>query len=158
MRLYGLIGFPLQHSFSKKYFTEKFEKEGSKDCVYELFPIPSITELPQLIRDHPGLEGLNITIPHKKTVIAYLDEKVLPGDLPACNCIWISERKLIGYNTDVIGFEKSLQPLLSVHHKKALVLGQGGAAEAVIFVLNKLNIQSSVVSRFIQGAARYTYK
>jgi len=152
-----LIGFPLHHSFSQKYFTEKFEKEGRKECVYELFPIPSITELPQLVRDHPDLEGLNVTRPHKKTVMAYLDGKVLPGNLQVCNCIRISGRKLFGYNTDVIGFEKSLQPVLRSHHKKALVLGQGGAAEAVLFVLNKLGIEISVVSRFIHGAARYTY-
>src|SRR5262245_45215470 len=133
MRLYGLIGYPLGHSFSKKYFTEKFEREGLKDCAYELFPIPSLSALPELIKENPELQGLNVTVPYKKTVLEYLDSTAsLPLGLTACNCIKIKAGRLTGYNTDWVGFEKSLIPLLQDHHKKALVLGQGGATEAVL--------------------------
>ena len=158
MRLYGLIGYPLGHSFSKKYFTEKFEREGLLDCSYELYPLKSITELPQLIEDHHELKGLNVTVPYKKAVLQYLDSvEQLPKGLSACNCIKIEDKKLIGYNTDYIGFEKSFAPLVQDHHKKALLLGQGGAAESVAFVLKKLNIEYSIVSRSLHGQAKLTY-
>jgi shikimate dehydrogenase len=148
MRLFGLIGYPLSHSFSKKYFTEKFEHEGLTDCHYELFPIVSMDELPGILKDHPELEGLNVTVPYKQLVLPYLDSLAdIPVELHACNCIKIKEGRLIGYNADYVGFEKSFAPLLEPHHTKALVLGNGGATAAVVFVLKKLGIAYTIVSR-----------
>ncbi|HPG11222.1 MAG TPA: shikimate dehydrogenase [Chitinophagaceae bacterium] len=159
MRLFGLIGYPLSHSFSKKYFTEKFQKKGLPDCSYELFPLTDITELPGLINDKPGLSGFNVTVPYKQQVIAYLDDKTnIPASLNACNCVKIINNKLVGFNTDTIGFEKSILPLLKSHHKKALVLGSGGAAAAVVFVLQKLNIKYKIISRGKHGNDMLSYK
>lgn len=148
MRLFGLIGYPLTHSFSKKYFTEKFEKEGLKDCRYELFSIPNINDLSSILASHPELSGLNVTIPYKKSVITFLDDRSnLPSGLDACNCIQIINGKLIGFNTDVTGFQKSFQGSLDAHHTHALILGSGGAAEAVAFALRNLNINYLFVTR-----------
>src|SRR5258705_10029433 len=148
MRLFGLIGYPLTQSFSKRFFSEKFEQEGLTDCRYELYSLETIERLPVVIRSHPELEGLNVTVPYKKAVFSYLDSiENIPGELRACNCIKIKEGKLIGYNTDHTGFEKSFIPLLKPHHQKALVLGNGGATEAVRFVLKNLGIQFDIVSR-----------
>ena len=158
MRLFGLIGYPLSHSFSKKYFTEKFEEEEITECHYNLFPIKTIDELPNLLRNNPELEGLNITIPYKKQVLSFLDASNIPDGLDACNCINITGGKLVGYNTDVTGFEKSLKPLLKSYHKKALVLGNGGATAAVAFVLRKLAINFDIVSRKIHNGSTFTYK
>jgi len=147
MKLYGLIGYPLTHSFSKKYFTEKFEKEGLSDCRYENFPISRIDELKQMLKDVRP-RGLNVTIPYKEKVIGYLDfVSELVQKTGACNCIRIDEGKLLGYNTDVIGFEKSLFPLLESKHQKALVLGSGGASKSIVHVLEKLGISFQIVSR-----------
>jgi len=148
MRQFGLIGYPLSHSFSKKYFTEKFEKEGRSNCSYENYAISSITALPGLLSNHPLLEGLNITIPYKEQVMPYLSElSPVVKETGACNCIKIKEGRLTGYNTDVIGFEQSLKTKLEPHHKNALILGTGGAAKAVEYVLRKLLIQYRYVSR-----------
>lgn len=157
MRLFGLIGYPLSHSFSKKYFTEKFDKDGLTDCHYELFPLTAIGQLPELLATHPQLEGLNVTIPYKKQVVKYLQASAIPEGLDACNCIAIRNGLATGYNTDITGFEKSLAPLLKPHHTKALVLGTGGAAEAVIFVLKKLGINFEMVSRSRHKNAGLTY-
>jgi len=147
MRKFGLIGYPLSHSFSPAFFTEKFNREGHLDCFYNAYPLPSINDLPALLED-PQLQGLNVTIPYKKSVIPFLDAKTEAVDkMAACNCIKIKEGKLVGYNTDVVGFEKSLLPLLSDQHAKALILGTGGAAAAVEFVLKKLAILYLFVSR-----------
>jgi shikimate dehydrogenase len=146
MRRFGLIGYPLSHSFSQKYFTEKFEREGIGNCRYENFPIADISELKDILRSHPDLEGLNVTIPYKLQVISSLDDtKHLP--IPACNCIKITSGKLSGFNTDVIGFKLSLHSKLKPHHRQALILGKGGASEAVQYVLTKLGIEFSQVSR-----------
>ena len=159
MNLYGLIGYPLGHSFSKQYFTEKFEKEGLTDCNYELFPIPSIDKLPEILKNYPELEGLNVTVPFKHLVLSYLHSVAgIPGELKACNCIKIEGGKLSGYNTDYIGFEKSFTPLLKSYHKKALLLGNGGASAAVKFILKKLKIDFDIVSRTIHDGATLTYK
>ena len=148
MRQFGLIGFPLAHSFSKKYFTEKFEREGLKDCSYENFPLPSVQELKKILDDHKDLQGLNVTIPYKESVLQFLDDaNELVRKTGACNCIKITGKKLTGYNTDVIGFEKSLQTMLQPSHKNALILGTGGSAKAVEFVLKKLDISYKYVSR-----------
>jgi shikimate dehydrogenase len=146
MRRFGLIGYPLSHSFSQKYFTEKFEREGIRNCRYDNFPIADISKLKNIIESNPDLEGLNVTIPYKLQVIPFLQETShLP--IPACNCIKISAGRLSAFNTDVTGFEKSLQAKLKPYHRQALVLGKGGASEAVRFVLTKLQIEFIQVSR-----------
>ena len=158
MRLFGLIGYPLSHSFSKKYFTDKFENEGITGCFYELFPLPTVEALLPLLQKHPELEGLNVTIPYKQQVLAYLDESKIPAGLNACNCINITGGRLTGYNTDVTGFERSIIPLLKSWHKKALVLGNGGATAAVVFVLKKLGIDFDIVSRKKHDHSTLTYR
>jgi len=169
MKQYGLIGYPLSHSFSKKYFAEKFEKEHITDSEYHLFPVEHISELPALIKKHPDLCGLNVTIPHKQHVLKYLDW--IQDDakkIGAVNCIRINvespvaacfdgevgivghDFRLEGFNTDLYGFEKSLKPLLSDKQDHALVLGDGGAAQAVKCVLENLGITYKVVTRKAQ--------
>ncbi|MFI5129262.1 MAG: shikimate dehydrogenase family protein [Chitinophagales bacterium] len=148
MRLFGLIGYPLTHSFSRKYFSEKFEREGLDNCAYELYSISSINELRTVLEKHPDLEGLNVTIPYKEQVLSFLDEKdEVVKKIKACNCIQINSGKLKGHNTDVEGFERSFKQSLQPHHKNALILGTGGAAKAVEFVLKKLRITYKYVSR-----------
>lgn len=143
---YGLIGFPLSHSFSPKWFSEKFAAEGI-DATYKAFPLENIESINDLLANYP-LKGLNVTIPYKTGVIDFLDE-LSPevGTIGAVNCIDIRNGKRKGYNTDIIGFEQSLTPLLQPHHAKALVLGTGGAAKAVNYVLDKLGIERQSVSR-----------
>ena len=156
MKLYGLIGYPLGHSFSKKYFTEKFEKEGINDCVFEVFPIPSIDEFPALLKANPNLKGLCVTIPYKEQVVKYMDE--LSEEVKstwATNSICIRNNKLTAYNTDIAGFRQSFQKLLQPHHTKALVLGTGGASKAVQYVLHQLGIEYLVVSRKGSTAERF---
>lgn len=148
MRLYGLIGYPLTHSFSKKYFSEKFAREGLSDCRYELFPIASINELPAILANNAELCGLNVTIPYKEQVLAFLHESNdLVKKIGACNCIDIRNGRLTGYNTDVLGFERSLKERWQPHHQKALILGTGGVAKAVQYVLQNMNVQFRYVSR-----------
>lgn len=148
MRLFGLIGYPLTHSFSKKYFSEKFEKEGIQDCRYELFSIPAIDDLKEILRSNPQLSGLNVTIPYKEKVLPFLDESdETVKKIKACNCIQVRHGRLKGFNTDVTGFERSLKELLQPYHTKALVLGTGGAAKAVEFALKKTGIAYHHVSR-----------
>jgi len=148
MKKYGLIGYPLSHSFSKKYFTEKFLRESITEVSYELYPITEILELPSLLAEYPELLGLNVTIPFKEKVIPYLsDLSPVVEAIGACNCIKISEGKLVGYNTDVIGFEKSLKKKLKPHHTRALILGTGGSSKAVQYVLNRLGISFIKISR-----------
>ena len=148
MNVYGLIGNPLGHSFSKKYFTEKFEKENLDDYRFELYPLSTISEFPSLISTVKDLKGLAVTIPYKETVVPFLnDVQEEAKKIGAVNCIKITTNKLTGYNTDAIGFERSLKPLLQPHHTKALVLGSGGSSKAIQYVLNKLQIAFLVVTR-----------
>ena len=148
MKVFGLIGYPLSHSFSKGFFAEKFQKEGISDCIYENFPLEDISQFPALLEQQPDLRGLNVTIPYKEAVLPWLDELSPAAEqIKAVNCIQFHEGIRIGFNTDVMGFKRSLQPLLKPHHTNALVLGTGGAAKAVMFVLQKLNIPYTVVSR-----------
>jgi shikimate dehydrogenase len=153
MRCFGLIGFPLGHSFSKQYFNEKFEREAIADCRYELYPMESCQELPILLQKNPGLCGLNVTIPHKQSVISYLDELDETAQaIGAVNCIRIDRQgRKKGFNTDAIGFEQSLLRIANGRWAKpgtrAAVLGNGGAAKAVIFILKKLNIDYQVFTR-----------
>lgn len=156
MRQFGLIGYPLSHSFSQKFFTEKFLKENIVNAQYDNFPISSIESFAALWKDHPSLEGLNVTIPYKKEVIAFLQHSSpVVQAIKACNCIRKFNNELYGYNTDVIGFEKSLLPFLKPHHTHALILGTGGASAAVQWVLQQLNIQFQLVSRKANNGLSY---
>lgn len=152
MKGYGLIGFPLTHSFSSRYFADKFKKESIADCYYRNFPLEHIKKLPVLISENPDLQGLNVTIPYKEQVIAFLDE-LDEGAMAvgAVNTIKIFRTAdsihLKGYNTDVYGFRTSIQSLLKPVHNKALILGTGGASKAVSFVLKGLGIRTIFVSR-----------
>ena len=146
-RKFGLIGFPLTHSFSARYFTDKFNREGIIDCMYENYPIESIEELPSLIKQE-NLSGLNVTIPYKESVIEYLDVIDRAAEaIGAVNCIKISDGKLTGYNTDVSGFSESLKKFIGDTKPKALILGTGGSSKAVAFALGQLNIPYQFVSR-----------
>ncbi len=146
MKTLGLIGYPLTYSFSKQYFSQKFEKEGIPNYEYHLFPLKQITDFPKLLADHRDIVGLNVTIPYKEEIIPYLDNIDQSASFGAVNTIKKENGKLIGYNTDVYGFEKALLPILPAN-TKALVLGTGGAAKAVCFVLEKLKIEHKKVSR-----------
>ena len=159
LREFGLIGYPLSHSFSKGFFAEKFAKENIDNAQYDNYPIESIEQFKGLWEQHPQLEGINITIPHKKSVIPFLDfPSSVVKSINACNCIRKYNGKFYGYNTDVIGFEKSLVPFLQPHHNKALILGTGGAAAAVAWVLNKLAIDFKYVSRNANEAGILNYE
>jgi shikimate dehydrogenase len=150
MKLFGLIGHPLGHSFSQNYFTKKFEREGI-NAAYELYDIDDISLLPEVLEDE-RLVGLNVTIPYKEKVIPYLDAlDEQASEVGAVNVIRIVRGDenvlLIGSNSDVVGFRESIRPMLKPQHKKALVLGTGGASKAVIFGLQELGIKSKLVSR-----------
>lgn len=156
MKNYGLIGFPLTHSFSVRYFAEKFEKEGIKDASYQNFPLESIEELPDLIHNQK-LDGFNITIPYKEAVIEYLDSVDTDAEaIDAVNCVKITDGKLKGYNTDVYGFRESLKKFIGERSPKALILGTGGSSKAVSHALSELDIPYSFVSRR-KKAEWYTY-
>ncbi|HEV7331615.1 MAG TPA: shikimate dehydrogenase [Flavisolibacter sp.] len=157
MRRFGLLGRTLKHSFSKTYFTEKFREASITDAVYENFELKSIDEFSSLLTAHPDLRGLNVTIPYKEEVLPYLTTiNEVVREIGACNCIKVEAGKLSGYNTDVVGFRQSLEPKLKQHHQKALVLGTGGAAKAIWYVLNELQIGYKKVSRNKTGAD-FTY-
>ena len=160
MDKYGLIGYPLGHSFSIGYFNEKFQNECI-DATYENFEIPSIENLTEILDSNPELKGLNVTIPYKEKVISYLDS-ISPEAraIGAVNVIKVNHKgnktELKGYNSDVIGFTQSIEPLLERYHKKALVLGTGGASKAIIFSLKSLGIETLTVSRYERhGCVRY---
>lgn len=151
MRRYGLIGWPLGHSFSKGYFTEKFRREGIGDAIYELFPLENIGELTDILAQHPDLCGLNVTIPYKEQVIPLLHQlDDTAARVGAVNCIKVlPDQQLKGYNTDVIGFERSLLGITGWHPNlgSALILGTGGASKAVAYVLDRLGVSYHFVSR-----------
>jgi shikimate dehydrogenase len=158
MRKFGLIGYPLSHSFSQQYFTDKFRLEGIKDCQYENFSIPSIDDFKRIITQNPDLEGLNVTIPYKQLIIPLLDHYRHTLALPACNCIKVRQGQTTGYNTDVTGFEKSLSSHIQPRHQTALILGNGGSAQAVQYVLRKLGIYFKIVSRKRAQGAELIYE
>jgi len=148
MRLFGLTGYPLSHSFSKNYFTDKFRNEFLTDCRYENFPLENISAFPELIKSNPDLRGLNVTIPYKETVVPFLDELSDEAkQTGAVNCIKVSSQKLKGYNTDYVGFLRSLKKQLHPHHTHALILGTGGSSKAVRYALELLGIHYRFVSR-----------
>lgn len=158
MKQYGIIGFPLTHSFSQDYFNRKFESLGLTGHRYDKFPIRSIEELLRILLNNPDLNGLNITMPFKRSVMELLDDRSgIPAGLEACNCIKLEGGKLFGFNTDITGFQRSLEPLLRPHHKKALILGTGGASDAVRFVMEKLGKEYRMVSRNKNGTNHLTY-
>ena len=155
MRKFGLIGYPLSHSFSKKYFSEKFEKEGIADCQYELYPLEGIKELPQLLKNNPELVGLNVTIPYKQQVIPYLHELDEKAEaIGAVNTIKVEDGKLKGFNSDYFGFKDSLLKFYGSRElpEEALVLGTGGASKAVIAALEDLSIEYQLISRSFSNA------
>ena len=162
MQKYGLIGYPLKHSFSIGFFNEKFKSEGI-DAEYVNFEIPEINDFMEVIEENPNLCGLNVTIPYKEQVIPFLDE--LDKDtaqIGAVNVIKIvrgpkGKVKLTGYNSDIIGFSQSIQPLLQPYHKKALILGTGGSSKAIYHGLKSLGIDSIFVSR-TQKEGMLTYE
>jgi shikimate dehydrogenase len=158
LRQFGLIGFPLSHSFSQGFFTEKFLNEGIAHAAYLNYPIEHIDQFHSLWKQDPNLEGLNVTIPYKKAVIPFLDHaSSVVQEIAACNCIRKLNGQLYGYNTDVIGFEQSLAPYLKPDHKAAYILGTGGASAAVAWVLKKLQIPFQIVSR-TAGAGVISYE
>jgi len=147
MKKYGLIGFPLGHSFSVPYFKEKFSKENLLDSIYEAYPLDQIQKLNKVFDDNPELIGLNVTIPYKEAVIPFLDElEEKAMKIGAVNTIKIKNGKRIGYNTDILGFQNSLLPLIEDSFVQGLILGTGGAAKAVAFVLEELGIPFRYVS------------
>ena len=162
MKIFGLIGNPIRHSLSQKYFSEKFRMEHIEDCVYELFPLRELSELLPLLKQNSEISGLNVTIPYKKQVIDFLDE--IDGaakEIGAVNCISVSRRQgrpyLVGFNTDVYGFEQAFMPCLEVHHRNALILGTGGSSGAVAYVLKKLGIGFEKISRNPKGENEVGY-
>ena len=148
MRTFGIIGYPLSHSFSQRYFTQKFEQEGIHDAEFKNYAIKDIDELENVLASETTLQGLAVTIPYKRDVLPFLNTATdAVQQTGACNCIRIKDHVLTGYNTDVLGFEASFKTHLQPHHTKALVLGTGGAAAAVEYVLRKLGIEYLLVSR-----------
>lgn len=160
MDKYGLIGYPLSHSFSKDFFNAKFLAEGTK-AEYVNFEIPTIKDFKSIVKKNPDLKGLNVTIPYKEQVIPYLnsvsDNVKLIG---AVNVIKFERNKnklrLIGFNSDIIGFKQSIEPMLT-DQKRALVLGTGGSAKAIFYGLKQLNIEPQYVSR-TKSANTITYE
>lgn len=166
MRGFGLIGFPLTHSFSEKYFSEKFLRENISDVSYKLFPIDSIEKLPELISANPNLAGLNVTVPYKEKVIPFLDEldetAKAVGAVNTIHFVTLSDsrRATKGFNTDVHGFRQSIKPFLTSAHERALILGTGGASKAVEYVLKQIGVDCIFVSRekkSIPGKTILTY-
>jgi shikimate dehydrogenase len=154
MRYFGLLGYPLSHSFSQQFFTDKFIAEGITDCVYENFSVPAIVAFKTILANQPALEGFNITIPYKREIVALLDSVTdSVRKMGACNCVKITNGKLVGYNTDIVGFKQSLLPYLKSYHQQALILGTGGASSAVAYVLNELSIPYQFVSRLATASA-----
>jgi len=163
LKRFGLVGFPLEHSFSLKYFQEKFTREFINDAVYELFPLENISLISKLLKSTPDLVGLNVTIPYKEKIFSFL--QAIDNDakeIGAVNCVKIFKDKqnrplLKGYNTDAMGFKDSIIPLLNTFHQNALILGNGGGAKAVSFILKKLNIKYLVVTRTPTASNHISY-
>ncbi|RXP53390.1 shikimate dehydrogenase [Lutibacter sp. HS1-25] len=157
---FGLLGKNISYSFSRKYFSEKFQELKLTDYKYNNFDIPEIEEFPFLMyqKEHE-FGGINVTIPYKEAVMRYLDEiDVDAQKIGAVNTIKITEdNRLVGFNTDFFGFQKSIQPLLKSHHKKALILGTGGASKAVAYAFSEMNIEFKFVSRKVtEGMLLYS--
>lgn len=149
---YGLIGYPLGHSFSQRFFSDKFKQEGT-DAIYSNYEISDIRDILNILKDNSNLIGLNVTIPYKESILTFLSELSEEAkEIGAVNVVKVlrngTDFILKGYNSDVVGFVNSIEPLLNESvHKKALVLGTGGASKAVVYGLNKLGIEAQLVSR-----------
>ncbi len=158
-KLLGLIGHPLTHSFSQKYFSQKFLKENITDYEYRNFDLTDIDTLPDLLKQYPNLTGLNVTIPYKEKVLKYVD--ILSKEVQeigAANTLAINkDKKVVAYNTDIYGFLESLKPFLKSHHRKALILGTGGASKAVAYALRQLHVEYLLVSRTPKGPNQIAY-
>ena len=160
MRRFGLIGYPLGHSFSKKYFTEKFSREKIEDCIYDNYPIESVDQLPKLVSSE-DVAGLNVTIPYKSQVLkflSYIDPEAL--EIGAVNVIKIKrdggQMRMLGFNSDITGIFDTLQPYSEILPRTSLVLGSGGSSKAVCHVLGKLGFSFKIVSRqTVQGCISY---
>jgi len=162
MRVFGLIGSPLSHSYSRKYFSEKFKNEHIRNVAYQMFELKNLDHFQDFIIQNEELAGLNVTIPYKYNIIRFMDElDPVAHQIKAVNCIRISRQGgriyTRGYNTDVPGFKHSLVPLLQPHHRKALVLGTGGSSKAVAYVLDNLGIEFLSVSRTPQTTGQISY-
>ncbi len=159
MHKLGLLGKNISYSFSRNYFKLKFEKEGISDVIYDNFDIEDISVFPSIIKNTNGLKGLNVTIPYKQAVMPFLDKIDKKAKaIGAVNTIKIKKNgKLVGYNTDCYGFKKSIKHLLKPHHRKALILGTGGASKAIAYVLNELKIEYNFVSRTTSKDVHLTY-
>lgn len=146
---FGLLGRNISYSFSRGYFTEKFKNENIENCSYVNFDIPEITDFPDIIKNGQDIKGMNVTIPYKEQVMQYMDEMSdKAAKIGAVNTIkFTKEGKLRGYNTDYYGFMESIKPLIEPHHKKALILGTGGASKGVAFALEEMGIEYTFVSR-----------
>ena len=161
MKHFGLIGYPLGHSFSVSFFEDKFSKEGI-DATYQNFPLEDITDFEKLVKREPELTGLNVTVPYKQKIIPYLDAlsktaRTVQAVNTICFCRQKDRLALIGHNTDVYGFDKSLKQHLDDHHKSALVLGTGGSSKAISLVLERLEIPYLLVSR-TKGEDKIVYQ
>lgn len=161
MQIYGIIGYPLGHSCSPRYFNEKFQKENIA-AEYRSFEMPDIRQLPTLLQQTPDLCGFNVTIPHKQNILPFLDEISEEARvIGAVNCVKVSHPNghpyLVGYNTDMYGFRKALLEFIPAAISKALILGNGGAAKAVRYALHSLNMEVSTVSRTPRQADEIGY-
>ncbi len=163
MNIYGLIGYPISHSFSRKHFLRKFEKENIPNADFQLFELKNLSGFHDFISAQTGLKGLSVTIPYKKLVSNFMDEiDPIAENIGAVNCIkinWDNDKLILkGFNTDVFGFETSIKPLLKSIYNKALILGTGGASQAVAFVLDKLGIEYLFISRNPSGCKHIRYE
>ncbi|NLA48799.1 MAG: shikimate dehydrogenase, partial [Bacteroidales bacterium] len=155
MRKFGLIGFPLGHSFSRKYFTDKFIREGIADCSYHNYPLENIKELPGLILSEPDLCGLNVTIPYKSEVLDYIDiSEAVVNEIGAANVLKIRRKnnniRIYGFNSDIKGIRDSVSTVLTSDIKNAIILGTGGSSKAVAHTLRKLGLNVQLVSRSVK--------
>ncbi|MBU82955.1 MAG: shikimate dehydrogenase [Flammeovirgaceae bacterium] len=147
MKVFGLIGYPLGHSFSKDYFTKKFSREKITDSIYKNFEMASLDSFTETIKEEKNLIGLNVTIPHKENIIRYLDKvDNVAKEIGSVNVIKVIDNKLIGFNSDYLGFKISLEKWLPNRKFNALVLGSGGSSNAICYALKKLNINYKIVS------------
>lgn len=160
MNKLGLLGKDISYSFSRTYFKKKFENENIKNTSYENFDIENIDLFPSIIRNTKDLKGLNVTIPYKEQVIPFLDKVNKKAKaIGAVNTIRITKKgKLVGYNTDCYGFKKTLKPFIKSHHKKALILGTGGASKAIAYTLDEMGITYQYVSRKLSDGVGFSYE
>jgi len=161
VKLLGLIGKSLKHSFSKKWFSQKFENEGISNYLYCNFELDSIESFPEFLKSNLNLVGFNVTIPYKESIISYLDDLSNEARLVgAVNCVLVEpgSQKTIGHNTDVYGFASSIKPFVEPKHERALILGNGGAAKAVKFALQNLGIKVLIVTRNPKNENEISYQ